>query len=869
MKNTIGKDKTDEKKCSGISCPRIQGRKLLSVQAWLSRKGSSVIFSLVFVFPVIINLLFFYLGLAFEDNLIREHGFIILNSIFAVLCGMVFLSLRAERKSKHVKLTVTALGLLFVAACYVFSYLKSGTTNVLVKFLPQFVVFCVPSYFSGYSGALMHKEDLFFSPLENVSLIAAPAAVYYLALTIAERLPEKWAGGLGVMNYMNVAYAFMPFLLAHMIRFVENGKWAFPFSCKEIKRPQWIRAALSMLYWFAIIGTGTRGTYVCIVVVCLLLLVRRKKKKRRWRRLTLPIGLIVILLGVLFVYTPPGFSRVHRMDSFLKGVAEGTIDTSIEHNLSDDLIEQSVDGTMQIDALQTEGYGFRNRGTLYKLAWKEFLKSPLTGMGPLGYMIKYGLYPHNAVLELLCETGAFGICFLILLAAVLLRLLMLSKTDESVWPVVLFLSAYIIYANISGCIWICSALQWGLGYGLTVCSISGPDVHLRKRVSSFPSDSAIGDYATKVCHMTSAHGAEDGRIFQKECTSLVKAGYDVYLVERGDSYDKNGVHIVGVGNIPNSRMKRMTIGARKVYQAARILNADIYHLHDPELLPYGMKLKRAGKKVIFDSHERYTEQIRTKPYLPAWAARLAAAVYGMYEEHVLSRIDGLVFPCTVNGVIPLGFKCRHKVTANNVPLFSEIEEFSYENREKDKRSVCYVGGLAEARGVLQMMRAAAIADVTLHLAGPYESPAFKAQVEAMPEYSHVAYEGILNRTQVIQLLSRCNIGMSVLRNIGQYNKGDNFPTKVYEYMAAGLPAVLTDAPYVSGFMKKTPFGICVDPENAEEIAEAITYLLDHPDVAESMGKAGQKAAREQLNWSIEEQKLFSFYKEVINGGTDE
>ena len=68
----------------------------------------------------------------------------------------------------------------------------------------------------------------------------------------------------------------------------------------------------------------------------------------------------------------------------------------------------------------------------------------------------------------------------------------------------------------------------------------------------------------KVCHMTSAHGPEDGRIFRKECVSLANAGYDVYLVERGDSYEKNGVHIVGVGKPSGNRLTRMTTFAKKV-----------------------------------------------------------------------------------------------------------------------------------------------------------------------------------------------------------------------------------------------------------------------------------------------------------------
>lgn len=62
--------------------------------------------------------------------------------------------------------------------------------------------------------------------------------------------------------------------------------------------------------------------------------------------------------------------------------------------------------------------------------------------------------------------------------------------------------------------------------------------------------------------MTSAHGPEDVRIFHKECVSLAKAGYEVYEVARGESYDKNGVHIVGIGEIPGDRLKRMTVGAK-------------------------------------------------------------------------------------------------------------------------------------------------------------------------------------------------------------------------------------------------------------------------------------------------------------------
>ena len=83
----------------------------------------------------------------------------------------------------------------------------------------------------------------------------------------------------------------------------------------------------------------------------------------------------------------------------------------------------------------------------------------------------------------------------------------------------------------------------------------------------------------KVCHMTSAHAPGDVRIFHKECVSLGKAGYQVYLVQRGESYEASGVHVIGVGQPSGGRLTRMTAFSKKVYETARALDADIYHFH--------------------------------------------------------------------------------------------------------------------------------------------------------------------------------------------------------------------------------------------------------------------------------------------------
>lgn len=368
---------------------------------------------------------------------------------------------------------------------------------------------------------------------------------------------------------------------------------------------------------------------------------------------------------------------------------------------------------------------------------------------------------------------------------------------------------------------------------------------------------------TKVCHMTSAHPPEDVRIFHKECVSLAKAGYDVYLVERGESYEKNGIHIVGVGQPSGGRLSRMTSFAKKVYEAALTLDADVYHFHDPELLPYGLKLKRKGKRVIFDSHEKYTEQIKRKPYLPGWCTRIIAKAYGIYEEYMLKRIDGLIFPCLKDGKHPFAGMCSHITTVNNVPRLEELYDCYDQHIPKYERSIVHIGSLTHARGVTHVVKAAELSCCTAYLGGTFSPASYQMEVEALPEFSHVRYLGQLSRPQVLETLQRCQVGMATLLNVGQYNQYDNLATKVYEYMSLGLPTILSNSPYNQKIVEKYQFGVCVDPENMDEIAGAIRYLLDYPEEARQMGENGRRAVKEEFNWGVEEKRLLALYEDIL------
>lgn len=367
----------------------------------------------------------------------------------------------------------------------------------------------------------------------------------------------------------------------------------------------------------------------------------------------------------------------------------------------------------------------------------------------------------------------------------------------------------------------------------------------------------------KVCHMTNVHGEEDVRIFHKECVSLAKAGYDTYLVERGESREKDGVHIIGVGEIPKSRRKRMTEGAKKVYEAARAVDADIYHLHDPELLPYGLKLKKAGKKVIFDSHEHTAESILEKTWITPLIRMPVYWAYSAYQSSVCHRLDAVV---TVTPHMVDYFKKRNPKTVfvANYPM---LEEMPAEMSAVEKvKAIVFAGGISEQWNHGKIIAALErLPDCRYCLCGD-GSADYMASLQEKSEWKQVDFLGKIPHKEVAERLSQCSIGMAVLtpgRNTG-FQLGTMGNTKIFEEMMAGLPIICTNFILWKEFVERYHCGICVDPANVDEIADAIRYLLDHPDEARQMGENGRRAVKEEFNWGVEEKKLLSLYEEILN-----
>lgn len=364
----------------------------------------------------------------------------------------------------------------------------------------------------------------------------------------------------------------------------------------------------------------------------------------------------------------------------------------------------------------------------------------------------------------------------------------------------------------------------------------------------------------RVAHLTSVHPRFDTRIFLKECVSLSSTDYLVALIVADGLGDetKENVHIYDVGKF-NGRWNRIWRAPQRIYHKALELEADIYHLHDPELLPIGIKLKRLGKKVIFDAHEDFPKQLLSKPYLKGWIKKPLSLVAGWYERKACKRLDAIV---TATPYIREKFAAfhHHVLDVNNFPILGEL---AAANTDRDNAScVCYVGAIDEVRGIRQMVQAMHYVQpgVSLTLGGNLEQSGLRASLESEPAWHRVQALGFLNRQQVKEVYLDSFAGLVVLHPISNYL--DALPVKMFEYMSAGLPVIASNFPLWREIVEGNNCGLCVDPLKPEEIARAISFLHDNPDIAREMGVNGQHAVVDKYNWQQEEKKLLELYEQL-------
>ena len=360
----------------------------------------------------------------------------------------------------------------------------------------------------------------------------------------------------------------------------------------------------------------------------------------------------------------------------------------------------------------------------------------------------------------------------------------------------------------------------------------------------------------KVVHLSSVHSRNDARIFYKMCKSLSKEGCDVYLViadGKGNEV-KNNVSIVDVGLRYNNRFLRMTKTVYKVFKEAKKINGNIYHLHDPELIPIGLKLKKS-KKVIFDAHEDYVAKIVSRIWINPNLARFVSFFFDIFYKYSIKKFDGIVL--AANTI---------KLNNNRKIIFRNLPDIKFNTNKVTKNIndniILYTGGITEYRGIEQVVKAlinSKFKDWRLVILGQ-ESLKLRKKIENELKDSRIEYLGQVTYENVVEWIKKSNLGVVINQPVFSYDK--SLPNKLFEYMAYGLPVVCSNFDNWKEIVVKNNAGICCDPTNLLDIEQSIEKILSDKKLQNSMSINGQNAISSLYSLEKETLNLIKFYKEI-------
>lgn len=372
---------------------------------------------------------------------------------------------------------------------------------------------------------------------------------------------------------------------------------------------------------------------------------------------------------------------------------------------------------------------------------------------------------------------------------------------------------------------------------------------------------------TTVVHMTSVHRFTDTRICHRECAGLLRAGYAVVLIASvPPGHDEeglpSGLQLMGV-RPARTRLGRMLTVTPVVFWHAFRTRAVLYHLHDPELLPFGVLLRLLGRRVVYDVHEDYRAEIVTKEWLPRWARGFVARATMIVESLAAGVFSGIV---GATPTITAKFtQARRRVTVCNFPSPEDLPVMAGGEFRRRRKAVIYVGDITAKRGIHEILNALSETqqDCTCILGGRFNPPELLQQCRAKAAWARVEFKGWLSRAQYAYELATVRGGVILFQR--SPNHLNSLPNKLFEYMSAGIPIIASDFPLWRGLIETIGCGVLVDPSNPKAVAAAIDWMISHPEEAQTMGEKGRLAVAREYNWNTQQRELLELYRQIVQG----
>lgn len=363
-------------------------------------------------------------------------------------------------------------------------------------------------------------------------------------------------------------------------------------------------------------------------------------------------------------------------------------------------------------------------------------------------------------------------------------------------------------------------------------------------------------YRPRIVHLSTVHHDWDNRITNKECRALAEAGFDVHLIiSAPEDRVTHGVQVHSIGK--RGRFGRLIRSQPEAWRVLRRLRGDLLHVHDPELIPMALLWKLLTRRpVIYDAHEDLVKQIATKTYLKGvWAPLvrpLARLLMGLADR----GCDGIV-----TATAPIADTFSGEIRGRNRPVqvvrnLPWGRDFEVVDVAQNEPIGVYTGDISEGRGISRMIDAVThVPGASLLLAGRVLAPK-----DMLAESSSVDWLGLVPPSELPSIIGRGRVGFILLERLPNYE--NSLPTKVFEYMACGIPFLATDFPVWRELFGGYDAGVFVDVDDPEAVRRAFADLVNDPEKCQRMGLNGRRAFDELFGFETEADQLVALVRSL-------
>lgn len=298
----------------------------------------------------------------------------------------------------------------------------------------------------------------------------------------------------------------------------------------------------------------------------------------------------------------------------------------------------------------------------------------------------------------------------------------------------------------------------------------------------------------------------------------------------------------------------------KVILFAKNKNIDIVNVHLLYLLPIGVIIKYLTKsKLVYDAHELETEVEGLKG--------LRKYLSKIVEKFLIRQVDLTIvvgreiekWYLKEYGKIPI-------VTVMNCPIYQHIEKSDLLRQElkipRRYKIVLYQGGFGTARGIQLLLEAFKNKDIQGEFAivfmgyGEYESDIRVAS----RQHANIFFMPAVDPSIILNYTSSADIGISLIQDS---NLSDHYclPNKLFEFIMARLPVVISNLPEMRGIVEKYDIGRVLNKWSAIELV----YLLQNIDVTSFSDevKVNLRIASSDLSWEEQEKEMIKGYVKYI------